>query len=389
MGIPEFRRPGALLAAALALGLAQPDAQARPVIHVAAEASATNAWLIDWRAAGRVTFVDAQHRREGRYTTAGAQRVINLDQPLAFEYQAIDPDCPEAPQAFRNEVFQVGVTRTGGTERRGQSALTQVGAVTTLTGCNAGRVQPFGSLADPGVPTRHLDAALRPTIADMVPGVVIAGPSEDVTPGEFFPGADLMSVEPGGGRFAATGNLHPLSTTDGWLVLDLPGQQRAYTRVAVDRHGAETWLRADWAGGQPQTVTQALMVKPEAGAGFGSLRQASRMWESGAFIGSAVTTFGIHLYQDGTGVRIARDVQGGTENRQPITWAFDGERIVQQRSSGGGIGERTWQPLRNSGVRRYLMETEVRRMPDGSVQDFIKPRVNFYVDTGPAVPPAP
>lgn len=383
----KLSRPGMLLAAALALGLAQPLALARPVLHVAAEPLSTSAYLIDWRPAGRVTFVDAQGRREGRYTTAGSQRVITLEAPLQFAYNAIDPDCPEAPQAFRVDVHQVGITRTAGTERRGESSLAQAGILHTLTGCNAGREQPWGSLSGPGLPTRHLDAALRPSIADLAPGVVIAGPSEDVTPGEMYPAADLMTVEPGAGRFAATGNAHPLSTVDGWLVLDLPGRQRAYTRVGVDRHGGESWLRADWSDGQPQTVAQAWMVKPEAGAGFGSLRQASRMWASGSTLGSTLTTFAIHLYPDGSGVRVAVDVPSGTENRQPITWAFDGNDIVQWRSSGGGIGERTWQPLRNSGTRRFLMETEVRRMPDGSVQPFIKPRVNFYVDTGPAVPP--
>jgi hypothetical protein len=46
-------------------------------------------------------------------------------------------------------------------------------------------------------------------------------------------------------------------------------------------------------------------------------------------------------------------------------------------------------PLRNSGRLRYVLEEEVLLLGDGSTQAFIPARVNSYVDTGPAQPPAP
>jgi hypothetical protein len=290
----------------------------------------------------------------------------------------------------RQDTRQIGVTRTSGTESRGTSSVVSLGTITTLTGCNAGRVEPFGSLADPGFETLHLAMSLRPSIADLTPGTTIAGPSEDETSdiGQF-PAADLMTVQAGSALFAATGNMRPLTTADGWLVLGLDAGQRAYTRFSVDRRtGSEAWIAAAWAAGLPTRVVQTRMVKPDAAASFGTVRQASRMWESGLNLGTN-TPFYYYLYRDGTGQRVFKDLAAGTESRSPLTWAFNGPNIETYRSIGPNTGTRTWKPLRNSGTTRFVMEDEVLLLPDGTPSPFIKPRVNFYVDTGAATPPAP
>lgn len=364
-------------------------AAARQVLHVG-PLNVIGAHLFDWRSGGRATVVNDVGRAEGAWAAVGTQRVLTLDAPQTREpFETIDPDCPDVVSVVQDRYTQFGVTVTAGTEARGESVVAAALETVTLSGCNAGRVVPVQTLADPGVATRHLDMALRPSIADLTPGVVLAGPSEDAarTPDQFIVSADVVTFGSGSLSFAATGNVHPTSLVSGWLVLGLPGHQRAYTRFAVDRRtGAETWVDADWAAGQPQRVFEVLMVKPAAGAGFGTVRQASKVWESGLFAGSN-NPFFIHLYRDGSGERVAQDVAAGTETRTPLTWAFSGSDIVQTRTLGGGTGTRRWVPLRNGAGVRFVMESETQTLSDGTLVPFIAPRVNFYLDQGPATPP--
>jgi hypothetical protein len=142
-------------------------------------------------------------------------------------------------------------------------------------------VQPFGSLSGPGFQTSNLSMALRPSVSDLVPGVAIAGPGEQsgATPFDFL-SAEVLTLQAGGlGLFARSGNVVSAAIdAGGWLQLGLPSGQRAYARIVVDlRTGAETWFDADWAAGRPASLRAVQMVKPGAGAGFGTLRQASRM----------------------------------------------------------------------------------------------------------------
>jgi hypothetical protein len=221
--------------------------------------------------------------------------------------------------------------------------------------------------------------------------VDIAGPSDSPAPLNNFPAADVMTVQAGSARFATSGSEPALASVDGWLVLGLSSGERGYTRFAVDRlTGGESWIGADWADGVPQRLIKVRMVKPEAGAGFGGVRQAARMWAS---ILSAGTNnpFFFHLYRDGTGDRVTQDLVLGTETRQPVLWGFDGANVLTTRSlSDGSTIRRTWVPLRNSGTQRFVMEDEVRiPVGGGSPQPGINRRVNVYIDTGPATPPAP
>ena len=386
MKLFNIRSIGRAAAAGLALwaGLTM----AAPIAHVGAAQNTNGAYLFDWRPAGRATVVAGAGRSEATVVTSGPQRVVTLSTPFSVEYFTDDPVCGEQVQV-RQDTLQFGVTRTSGTESRGTSGVVTLGTVTTLTGCNAGRVEPFGALDDPGFETLHLAMSLRPSIADLTPGSTIAGPSEDETSDiEQFPAADLMTVQAGSALFAATGNVRPLTTVDSWLVLGLDAGQRAYTRFSVDRRtGSEAWIAAEWSAGLPMRVVRTRMVKPQAGASFGSVRQASRIWESGLSLGTD-NPFYYHLYRVGTGERVFKDLVAGTESRSPVTWAFNGLNIETRRNIGPNTGTRTWKPLRNSGTTRFVMEDEVLYLPDGTSSPFIKPRVNVYVDTGAATPPA-
>ncbi len=356
-----------------------------------------DAYLVEWLPGNRAQLVGFFGTRGGSVGASGTQRVVTLDAPFTQVLPAGEPDaCGEFPDQ-QQDTLQVAVNQVSGNDRRGSVAIVTLGTLTNLTGCEAGRVTPFGALTDPGTPMNNLALALRPAVTDLVPGVALAGPSEESRALFNPPAADVVTLQAGGlGLFARTGSVRPVAfTADHWLVVTLAdGSQHGYARIAVDRRtGAETWLDAEWSGGAPLSVQQVLMVKPAAGAGFGSLRQTTRHWESGLFIGSA-SPFFIDLYRDGTGARILVDASTGGESRTPITWAYGGgtpASVVQRRLLGGGTvtGERTWVPLANAGRNHFVMEDEVFIDSAGGVSTLFRPRVNFYVDQGAATPPAP
>lgn len=369
----------------LALVLAASAASAAPVLHVGETRGNNQAYQFDWRGTA-ATVIATQGRTEATVATFGTQRQATLATPFSQTFETSDPDCPDLAVEVRRDVLILSVTRLSGTENRGTSKVVEVGEETTLSGCNAGRVVPFGNPGDAGFATRHLAASLRPSMSDLVAGVSLAGPSDQ--PGlDTFAAADVVSIGAGTWTFPASGATYGVGMVDGWAVLGLAGGERGYTRFAVDRNGAETWIAADWAAGQPQRLFRTLMVKPAAGAGFGTPRQAARVWQSGLFIGSN-TPFFFHLYRGGTGERVSQDLLAGTETRLPITWGFSGSNLLTQRTFGdGSTGTRTWVPLRNSGTSRFVMESEVRTLTSGTVVPFIAPRVNFYVDEGASTPP--
>jgi hypothetical protein len=387
------RRFGAFALCAMAIsGLPAHAAATGPVAYLGAATGDLAAYLIDWMPANRASVVAIYGRADGRVTSQGAQRVVTLNTPISTQYVGgdWDPCINDLPQ-FRQDTLQVAVTRVSGSDSRGNSAVVELGTVTTLNGCNAGHVESFGALDDPGFATIHLAMALRPPVSDLIPGTSLAGPSEQprATPSDLV-AADILSFQDGIlGRFEGTGDIvNAAFDGDQWLQLGLPSGARAYARIFVDRRtGAERWLDADWAHGRPITVRPAVMVKPSPGAGFGNQRQASRIWESGYFIGTQ-NPFYIDLYQNGQGERVLVDMGSGTESRTPITWRFDGIDIVQDRPSGSSRIVRTWKPLLNGGGRaHFAMEDEVQIAPDGSTSVRFPARVNYYVDNGPATPP--
>lgn len=383
----SYRSPrvAAAVAAAGLIGLSVP-AVAKETAYYLAEFGWSDAHLIDWRSRGMARVANSVGAQEGVVTGDAVQRVITLNSPISQTYDATD-SC-ELPIQVRQDLNQV-VVREGGKTAQ----LVSIGTRTNLGGCEDGLVVPFGSLTDAGETYAQIAMSKRPSQADLVPGTRIAGFSEDTTtPGDVFPAQDVAVIQAGSVLFQSSGNTVPLSTTsDGWLMLGLPAEQRGYTRLSVDpKNGGENWLRAVWSGGQVQRVYEALLVKPVAGASFGSAKQASRVWQSGLFLNTR-TPFYIQLYQDGNGERVSKNLDAGTETRTPITWLFSGNDIVQTRTLGGGYfrGDRTWKPLVDVGTYdEWVMESETLTDPNGVVTSFIKPRVNYYVDTGKAVPPA-
>ncbi|MBK1613698.1 hypothetical protein CKO44_09475 [Rubrivivax gelatinosus] len=373
-------------AAAAAAAAAGAAARADTVLHVGPR-NTNAAYVFEWLGE-RAVVVATQGRVGASVGGRGATRIATLDAPYTSSYVTSDPDCPGADSEVRHDVLKLAVVRLSGSARRGSSKVVDIGTDTTLSGCNAGRVVPFGSPTDEGVVTRHLAAELRPSMADLTPGTVLAGPSEDADV-SLFPSADLVGFSAGNVTFQASGRVYAQSVVDGWLVLDLGGGQRGYTRFAVDANGAETWIAADWSAGVPTAVYETTMVKPAAGAGFGGTLRASRLWESGVYVGTN-TPFYFDLYRDGTGSRVSKDLAEGTETRMPVTWGFEGTDLVTRRpvGSSGTVARRQWVPLRNSGSTRFVMESETRIQPDGSSELYVRPRVNFYVNEGPGTPPA-
>jgi hypothetical protein len=379
-------------AAVLMLGLALP-ALAVPVAYFTASAGTAYPVLIDWQDAARARVVNYLGAQSGAVTGDAAQRVITLDSPISYTTYSAEQYCVDGIQEMqRVDTTQLVVRDVTGLADQGTSQMVEIGTVTTLDGCRAGLVVPFGSIADTGLTVNRLAMSARPSVKDLKPGTRIAGFSEQVwVPGAFGSiGADVVTLFAGGtASFAATGHVVPAAlNAENWLVFDFGSFARAYTRLAVDTStGAETWLRAEWAGGQAQRVMEELVVKPAAPADFGTERQASRMWESGMFADDAQVHLFSYLYQGGTGERVTMDLVAGTESRVPITWAFAGSSIVQTRFVGTTRVDRTWVPLRNiKGKLVFVMENEIRTYADGSTHTYIPPRVNFVIDTGKAVP---
>ena len=376
------------LAVALTAFSAPAAAAAAKSIAYFATSDANNVlYLIDWVSGKRARVVGGFGSQGGAIAKNGIQRVITLDAPLSATF--VDVDSCGFVIDLRQDVNQVVVSDnpTGGT-----SQLTEIGTLTNIGGCQDGLVTPFGALTDPGSTMSRVDMAARPPLTDLVPGSQLAGLSEEplVVP-DFQVAQDLVTFQAGAVQFRASGNVVPaLVDSNQWLILDLPGFQRGYARLAVNSKTAgETWIQAEWVGGQPVRVFEALMVKPVAGAAFGTEKQASRMWESGLFSATR-TPFFIYLYQGGTGERISRNLDLGTESRTPITWGFNGLNIVQTRFTGANRRDRTWEPIRNQGAGvRWVIENELFTDGGGNVSVLIKPRVNFLLDGGKAVPPPP
>lgn len=388
----------AVLAGLFTLAQAGP-ALAGTVTQVAyypsAGTSVVGGLLIDWRSVSRVRLVNHLGAQSGTVTRSGSQAVVTLDAPLSELVASSEPDsCGEFPE-LRQETRQIVVRDVDGGLLRGVSQVVDIGTRTPTEGCDAGVSVPFGSASDDGVSMNRVAMLARPLTLDMQPGVQVAGFSEQ----EWLPGsgstlaADVVSLYAGNQAvFSGSGRVVDAAfNADRWLVLNFGSFERAYTRLAVDlATSAEVWLRADWAGGEIRRVVADPVVKLAGPVGFGTEAQAARVWESSLFTATRQPFF-IHLYQGGTGERVFKDLDAGTETRAPLNWSFVGVNILQSRVIGTvGRRERTWVPLRNRGTGiRFVMESEVQHFDDGRpAQTLIPPRVNHYIDRGAAMPAA-
>lgn len=347
-------------------------------------------YLLSEPSTGRAKVTDPQGNYRGSLTDDGTLRVVSFDTPPST-ISTLFPDSCGNPYQLSRQVNQLAFRQVAGTLRAGEAAVIEVGVETVLDGCDAGTTTPFGSLSDAGFPVAYRTMNNRAPMTDVVAGAQFAGFVESaVNPDVPFPTQDIGTLLAGNQlRFETTGTVVPAAIdAKGWLVLSMPGFQRGFTRLVVDKStGAETWLEAEFVSGKPATIKERLFTKPLAGAGFGSRSAAARIWESGLFVGTN-NPFFFWLYRDFTGERVSQTIDPPTEVRQPITWAFDGLNIVQTRTPpDGSVRTRTWKPIANVGKNRWVMESEQILFPDGQLVDLILPRVNFYVDRGAATPP--
>lgn len=380
-------RAAGLAGLALAAALSAPAAAARTLAYVWPNFSSSSAWLVDWNTRGRAHIGTSVGGGDGTYTEDGTQRVLTLTTPISVLLDSLD--CNGLPFQQRTDYRQFIFRGLGGTARSGSAAVVEIGTTTDIGGCTPGQVVPFGSPDDPGVATNYLDMAFRAPVTDLLPGVQLVGLSED--PYSVVTGTQAMTQQAatlGASRltFAGSGNSYPYTVVDQWLAYTLPaGASRRYTRLTRDaRSGIETWLGADWIGTQVGPVWLALVTKARAGATFGTVKQAAHVWTSGLFIGSA-TNLEYDLYRNFTGQRVITDANGTTVS--PVTWAFSGNNLQTSRTVGNSQRLRTWVPVATYGLNHFVLEEETLFFSDGSSQRLIPPRLNYYVDGGPATPP--
>lgn len=349
----------------------------------------SNTYLARWTSASKARVTTQVGTSKGSLVIAGNDRTVTLDDPFTQVYVGFPDSCGNQYTVERS-VEQVLFRLTSGTLGQGESVIIDIGRETVMDGCDAGTETPFGSPTDTGTPQVNLSMNQRPSLTDLVAGVRLAGPQEArMLAGVPFPAQQIVTFQAGGLlSFDDTGRTVPAAVNaEGWLVLDFGTHQTGYTRVARDTATmAETWLQADFVDGAPALVQERLFVKPKAPAGFGSKRETTRRWESGLFVDTN-TPFFFELYGDFSGARVSVTLDPPSEVRQPITWAFSGANVTTTRVAGGLQRVRTWVPLANKGANRWVMESEVTINADGSQTPFIDPRVNFYIDRGPAVKP--
>lgn len=356
----------------------------------------SSAYLVESHGGDAVRLVSRYGAATGTATRQGNISTVRLLATIDAEYYLSDVDaCGEQP-LVRDSLQRVQFTRMEGTPKLGRSSIVTMGFVTYLTGCEIGKVVPYGSPSDVGWTALHRDMLLRESTADLVPGVYLAGMSRDevLLPDEPWAllTADIVQFQTGGSlRFMLDGVVVDSTVTpDRWIVLNLNGMQRGYTRLRTDpvTHG-ESWLEARFEGGVPVTMQQTLMVKPQQGASFGGVAQTARVWASSVTYGEP-DTFSIHLYTDGTGDRVSRYADG-TADREPVTWHYAGKNVQIDRDVIPGFGfytRRTWQPLKTRGPVHFVMESEIGWLVgDPAPHPRIPRRVMAYLDDGPAVPP--
>lgn len=352
------------------------------------------AYLVDWKAGNWARVVGVSGAGIGAFTDDGTQRVVTLGAALSYISSSSDLDCFGNQYTQRVDTRQFVFRKVAGSVVNGRTEVVEIGTITALDGCSAGRILPFGSLTEPGSAMQHRALSAREPMTDVLPGFTIAGfaegPGGDIFDpiGAYDPrGTDVVTLEtPTSLRFQRTGTVVPATlNAEQWLMLQMPGFERGYTRIAFDKaSGAEIWLAANFRDGVPVQVDSAMMIKPVPGFSFGSGARSSRMWESAVTLGTDFPVF-FYLYRDRTGERVDKDLTTGDESRDPTTWRFAGSDIVQTYFD--GTRRRTWTPLARNGNYMFVFENESRKYPGQPRILYIPNRVNFYVDRGPALRP--
>lgn len=369
------------------LGVGASPVAAKSMVYFNGFPAPGAAYLIDWQPKKRARVVSGVGASVGRYTDDGSQRVITMNPPIESAW-VVEPDAC-GPAELVRQITQVIVR-----DLPGETQIVEIGQDVWRGGCFDGDATPFGSLDDAGTSTQRMSMDARPPMADIVPGLEIAGPSEADWPLMigFWPDQAVLSVQANAVAFKGSGHVYPATfSPDGWWVMDLAGHQRAQTRLRVDtKTGGEFWLTADWANGLAQRVTAVSFAKTSADAGFGTVAKAARMWQYGGSVGTNSPVFH-YLYKSGWGERVIKSLDTGGETRSLIdAWGLDGADLWEQRklSNSSILLNRRWVPVSSHGTKIHWVIEHYESAQDGVTTVLLPARVNYLVDTGKAVPPA-
>jgi hypothetical protein len=380
-----------VFAAALFAGTTSAHAAGpQQVSYVRADDAGIDAWLVDWKTTPHAAHVsDLIGSADGTFTYDGTQRLVTLDTPISVTIPAVD--CNGLPMSQLVAINQVVFRKVSGGALEGMAQVVEIGNIIDIDGCTPGLVTPFGSPTDPGVDTDFLDMTQRAPITDLVPGTSIAGMSEDAfdpVTGVLTERVQVTTFKTGRVTFDSTLHTYDTNNNDGWIVVDYGAFRRGYTRLTQDtQSGKEVWLSAEWSDGQPTQVSRQLMAKPRFPAGFGGRTSASHDWQSGLF---AETDTPVHflLFHDLTG-EFDQYQPDGSKITQDVRWNLQDPNIQIRRGDPAAVAyKRTWQPIGNYGSNHWVLETEDTYTDKVLTGTRITTRVNFYIDEGPAMPPA-
>ncbi|WP_374562811.1 hypothetical protein [Ideonella sp.] len=369
------------------LGVGASPVAAKSMVYFNGFPAPGAAYLVDWQPKSRTRVVSGVGASVGVYTDDGSQRVITLNPPIESAW-VVEPDACGAAELVR-QIKQVIVR-----DLPAETQIVEIGQDVWRGGCSDGDTTPFGSFDDVGTSMQRMSMGARPPMTDIVPGLEMAGPSDEDWPLmiDFWPAQATVSVQSGAVMFKGAGHVYPAAfSPDGWWVMDLAGHQRTQTRLRVDaKTGGEFWLMADWANGLAQRVTAVSFAKTSLDAGFGTVAKAARMWQYGGSVGTS-SPFFHYLYKSGWGERVTKSLDTGGETRAPIdAWGLDEADLWEQRklSNSSILLNRRWVPVSRHGNKIHWVIEHYESMQDGVTTVLLPARVNYLVDTGKAVPPA-
>jgi hypothetical protein len=365
------------------------------VMSSAASAAATvyfglgKAYVLDLEKQGRTAHVATTlGAADGTYVDADSTRTITLANPIkaSIDYQV--PGC-FIPGTADRYIQQVIFRQEGGTPRRGQSAVVDIGFDIITAGCNVGARVPFGSPSDAGVSLSHLAMTARPSMKNVRPGTTWAGlhwsPYVPL-PAPFVIADAVDYLSTGEVRFLSSGLLvSSTMTADGWWALSLARGERRYTRLTKpDDTGGELWLFGDFADGRLKWAHAWWVIRRDATAAFGDVVAVSRQWADQRDPGHVYT----NLYPDLTADRYIFSTQSSTWWRDiGWKWTVSANEVSMRKTLPNGPLLRTWSPIKTDSGYQWVLDQTVSN-PDTSLARITHPRqlVRFN-DGGPAVVP--
>ena len=359
-----------------------------------------SAYVVDWNKSKlKADVVHVSGRGPASFTQQGNTRLVSLTVPYAGTGSSGIDDCGQ-PYDETVRIDRLAFKLVSGSFEQGESAVVEMGQRTIVGGCHDGQTSPFGDPADPGRPMAQLPLASRAPMTGIQAGVSLAGLHENASLPPLQDRADVATWGNGGRmRFRDSGKAYPVEIdAAGWLKLKLTAATRGYTRLTQDAvTGEERWLIGDLARGQLKNVTSWWVVPTQAGASFGGVAGMAHLWENGLGLSTPDNTvaFFHELFADGSMAIVTRNLQDGSETRQPgWQWVFDGERSVQRLAGppGSFLAQRVrvWDPVRTDGDRRWVLYHYTFTYADGHSDEVIPRRLMYYVDRGAtALPGAP